>query len=105
MWEVIFLLFVFIFVIGLAYYITKKIASLGALRMQGKNMEIIETLQLGINQSIHLVRVGKKMLILGVSKDTINFLSETESDSIDQSVYKTSDEIKPFEEYLKKMMP
>lgn len=105
MFEVISLLFIFIFVIGLAYVITKKLASLGALHMQGENMQIIETLQLGINQMVHLVKVGDKTFLIGVSKDHITYLSEVDSESIDLSVYKTSKETVSFEAYLKKVMP
>lgn len=105
MWEIISLLFVFVFVIGLAYFITKKIATIGALRMQGKNMEIIETLQLGVSQMIHLVRVGEKNLIIGVSKDQITYLSEVDTDTIDLALYQTNQEIPKFEDYLKKVMP
>lgn len=105
MWEVISLLFVFIFVIGLAYFMTKKIASLGALRMQGKNMKIIESLQLGINQMVYLVQVGDKTLVIGVSKDHMTYLTEIDKDSIDLSVYKISNETPTFEEYFKKVIP
>lgn len=105
MWELIFLLFVFIIVIGLAYFITKKIASMGAHRMQGKNMEIIESLQIGVNQRIHLVKVGEKIIMIGVSKEHISFLSEAPIESIDLSAYKTPEDMPSFEDYLKKLIP
>ena len=105
MWEIIFLLFVFVFVIGSAYFITKKIAAIGSQRMQGKNMEIIETLQLSMSQIIHLVRVGKKIVIIGVSKDRITYLSEVDSESIDFDLYKILEETPSFEDCLKKVMP
>lgn len=104
MWELIFLLFVFILVIGLAYFITKKIANIGAHQMQGKNMEIVESLQVSVNQRIHLVRVGEKTLIIGVSKDNITYLSEVPSESIDLSAYHTNKEMPSFEDYLKKVI-
>lgn len=104
MWEMIFLLFVFIIVIASAYFITKKIASIGSLRMQGKNMQIIETLQLSMNQIIHLVRVGEKIVMIGVSKDNITYLSEVDSESIDLDLYKVPNEMPSFEDYLKKVM-
>ena len=104
MWEIISLLFVFVFVIGSAYFITKKIAAIGALRMQGKNMEIIETLQLSVSQMIHLVRVGEKTLIIGVSKDQVTYLSEVDIDTIDLDLYKAVGETPKFDDYLKKVM-
>jgi len=100
--EIFFLLIVFIFVIGLAYYITKKLASLGTLRMKGKNIKILETIQIGINQHIHLVQVGDKMLIIGVSKENISYLSEADDQSIDLSLYQIGNKTPSFEQYLKK---
>lgn len=104
MWEIIFLLIVFVFVIGSAYFLTKKLASLGALRMQGKNMKILETLQLNMNQMIYLIRVGDKTLLIGVSKDRITYLLEVESDLVDLSSYETPIETVSFEDYLKKLL-
>lgn len=103
--EIISLIIVFVFVIGLAYFITKKLASLGALRMQSKNMKILETLQLGINQYIHLVKVGEKILIIGVSKDNISYLCEVDDKMIDLRSYNAPNDISLFEEYLKKLTP
>lgn len=105
MLQVVLLLFVFIFVIGLAYYITKKLASLNTLRMQGKNMKIIETLQVGVSQVIHLVKIGDKIIIIGVSKDKITYLSEVDGESIDLLADDTSENTLTFEEQLRKMLP
>ena len=97
-----FLLIIFVFVIGLAYFITKKLASLGTLRMQGKNIKILETIQIGMNQHIHLIQVGDKMFIIGVSKENISYLSEIDDQCIDLSLYQTGNKTPSFEEYLKK---
>ena len=40
--EVFSLVIVFVFVIGLAYFVTKKLGALGTLGIQGKNMKILE---------------------------------------------------------------
>ncbi len=104
MFEIIFLLFVFVLVIGLAYFGTKKIASIGNHRMQGKNMEIIESQQLSMNQAMHLVRVGEKMIIVGVSKENITYLSEIDIESIDLEKYKRTEETPSFEDYFKRML-
>lgn len=105
MWEIMGLLLVFVFVIGSAYFITKKIALIGSHRMQGKNLEIIESLQLGISQMIHLVRVGDKVLIIGVTKDKITYLSEVDKDTVNLDLYKKLEETPTFEDYFKKVMP
>lgn len=100
--EGIFLIIIFIFVIGLAYFITKQLAVLGAGRMQSKNMKILETLQLGVNQYIHLVKVGGKTLVIGITKDHISYLCEMDNESINLSDYNVSSDTPSFEKYLKK---
>ena len=100
--EVIFLLTIFILIIGVAYFLTKKLASLSTFRMQGKNMKILETIQIGINQYIHLIQVGDKIFIIGLSKETISYLDQINEESIDLSLYKVKDKPPSFEQYLKK---
>lgn len=101
MWEILFVFIVLIFVMALAYFTTKKIANIGALRMQGKNMKVIESLQVGISQTLHLVKVGDMVLLIGSSKDGITYLCEID----DQSIKLPSpEEIPSFEDYFKKMI-
>lgn len=104
MLQAILLLFTFVFVIGLAYYITKKIAALNTLRMQGKNMKIIETLQLGVNQLVHLVKIGDKIIMIGVTKDRITYLDEIDKDFIDLEIYKETKDTLSFEEHLRNII-
>ncbi len=100
--ETFFLLFIFIFVILLAYFVTKKLATLGTTQMQGKNLKILETTQVSMSQQIHLVQVGDQMFTIGVSKDRITYLTEIDSNSINLDLYTTAKQEASFEHYLKK---
>lgn len=100
--EAIFLIVMFVIVIALAYMLTKKLATIGSHRMKGKNMKVLEALQLGINQYLYLVKIGNKTMIIGVSKETIKYIGEVDDESIDYTVYDTSLSAPLFEEYLKK---
>jgi len=66
-------------VIALAYFFTvwlaKKYAGLGS----GKQMRVIESLALGTDRSLILVRVGEKVLLLGASGKNLEVLSEFEA--------------------------
>lgn len=101
--EVIFLVIAFVFVITLSYFLTKKLASIGSLRMQGKNMKVLETLQLGMHQYLHLVQVGEKTFVMGVTKDRMNYFCEVDNDSLNLSCYQNPTITPPFEEYFKKI--
>lgn len=100
--EVFSLIIVFIFVIGLAYFTTKKLGTLGNMRAQGKNMKILETLQVGMGQYIHLVQVGEKMFAMSVSKEGSRYLCEVDSGSIDLDIYNTPNKPPSFDQYFKK---
>lgn len=100
--EALFLIIVFVFVIGLAYFITKKIANLGTQYVQGKNMKILETMQVGMGQYVHLVQVGEQMFTMSVSKEGVRYLCEVSHASIDLTAYNTSNKPPSFEQYLKK---
>ena len=101
--EAIFLIVMFVTVIALAYILTKKLASIGSLRMKGKNMKVLETLQLGMNQYLCLIKIADKTLIIGVSKDTIRYIGEVDEKSIDYSIYDAGSNTPLFEDYLKKI--
>ena len=100
--EALSLIIVFVFVIGLAYFITKKLAALGTQHVQGKNMKILETMQVGMGQYVHLVQVGEKIFTMSVSKEGVRYLCEVDYTSIDLEAYSTLNKPPSFEQYLKK---
>ncbi|QXM06137.1 flagellar biosynthetic protein FliO [Crassaminicella indica] len=75
-------LFVFIFILVAAYYVTKLIAKNGSFLVKGKNMKVIEKISLGIDKSIYLLYIGKYYYILAVSKQNINILDKIDEDDI-----------------------
>lgn len=100
--EVFSLVIIFVFVIGLAYFVTKKLGALGTLRIQGKNMKILETMQVGMGQYIHLVQAGEKIFTISVSKEGVRYLCEVDQASIDLLAYSTPNKPPSFEQYLKR---
>ncbi|MDR2903570.1 MAG: flagellar biosynthetic protein FliO [Clostridiales bacterium] len=99
--QLFFLIFVFAGVIVLAYYSTKWIASAKHSR-RGGNLNLIESMSIGHQSAVALIRAGKKVLLIGVTKDNIGLLSEMEEDSISIPETKTQAIPISFEKYLKK---
>ena len=87
----------FIGILFLAYYTTKKLnkAKMGS---SGKNLCILESLSLGMNGSMQLVKVGERFVLIGVTKEKISFL--TDVDANDVTIDKPRSVKAPFDKYF-----
>lgn len=90
--SLIFGLILFIGILYLAYVSTKFIGkrySIGA--KGGKNLKLLETINVGRDMNIAIARAGERIFLLGITPDRINMLSElNEADLI--SPYEESEE-------------
>jgi flagellar biosynthetic protein FliO len=72
------------FVLALAYVTILALKRLSDKRESGprgsKNLEIVDTLKLNTNSSIHLINVRGKTLLIGSTAGQINVLTEVEAD-------------------------
>ncbi len=104
-----YLLLIFSFVIILAYYSTRFIASSRFssryLKKGSANINIIETAFVGQQSSIQLVKVGEKYFIIGVTKEQINYLTEVSKEDV--VIAEEQEQINriPFEKYLNQFLP
>lgn len=77
MMELIFICFVFVGVLWLTYFVTKKIGMFNKGMNLGKNMEIMEVLPLMQGQYLYIVRVGENYYLIGCAqKGNIVYLKE-----------------------------
>lgn len=101
-----FIVFVIVFgsIIFLAFVTTKFIGNKSVGAMKGKHINIVETVSLGLEGRLHLIKVGEEFVLISVSGKNIQLLSkvniegfseETSSESSDSFAFK---EI--FEKYL-----
>jgi flagellar protein FliO/FliZ len=80
--QLITVILIFIFVLVLAYFVTRLTAGVQKGRMEGSNIEIKETLKIAPNKYIQVVRVGEKYFSYIVCKDTVTLLGELKEDEI-----------------------
>jgi len=85
LYGILYFLFMSMVVLGAAYFATKFIAKKGRTSMGSKNLKIVETVSLGLDKSLILVKAGKQFLLLGSTPKGINFLAELEAESISLS--------------------
>lgn len=96
------LLIAFILILVASYYVTKWYARSGFVRRQNHNMEIVDTLPMGPNRQICIIRVGQKYIAVSVCKDQIRFLTEVPKDELDFPP-KTEAETRSFQEIFREM--
>ena len=96
------IIFIFIFVLVLAYYATKTVANSRLQGMSSNNMKILESVSVGYQSVIQLMQIGdSKYIIIAVSKDKVTLLADIDKESLNleergSDIYKI-----PFEKYLK----
>ena len=64
----------------LAYYTTRLVGSAKFVRGGRRNMEIIESMGVGPQSYIHILRVGEKYLLVGVTRGQVNLLSHLDGE-------------------------
>ncbi len=102
-----FLIIIMIVIIGLMAYLSFKLMS--ASRLGGKlgamrNLQIIESIGVGVQSSVQIVRGGDKYYMLGVTKEHITFLTEVDKETLKLPEVKNPLENNPFDKVLKRFI-
>lgn len=79
----------------LAYIATRYIADRQNRAMRSKNISVIETVMLGTDKRLHLVKAGKDHILIATTSKTVEFLSKVELD--EESAQETAQEAVPGE--------
>ena len=87
---------IFICVLALTYWVTKKIAHVKQGGQKTKNLQIMEVLQIGGGQYLSIVRIGTTYHLIGSTKDHINYCKELDAASLQFEPVETPS----FNEYL-----
>lgn len=81
--ELLLLILIFIGILGLCYFVTKKMAVISKGANRNKNMEIIEVLPLLQGHYLYIVKVGKSYHMVGVSaKGSITYCKEVNKEEL-----------------------
>ena len=80
--QLITVLIIFAFVLGITYFTTRWIGSYQRERNRGRNIELLEAMRLNMGQYIQIVRIGDRYMALAVSKDNVTFLCSLEPEEL-----------------------
>ena len=103
--QLIFGLILFVSILYLSYVATKGISKKLSLNGRGgKNLKIIESVSVGRESSMLLVKAGEKILVVGATSHSLTLISELSPDEIneeDVSVLSGTGNTMDFSEALK----
>ncbi len=96
------LLLVFVLILVLAYYTSKWIGKTGlGMSTKNHNITIIETLRLSQTKYLQIIKVANKYLVIAVSKDHVDYLTEIDGDQL--NCIEDVTEVPSFKEILSKI--
>ncbi len=96
--QLLFVLVAFVVVLVLAYYFTKFIAR-SRLGLKGStNIKVLESVAVGYQSTVQLVKVADEYMLIGVTKDKITFLTNVKPDNL--RFQEQAQTVVPFEKYL-----
>ena len=67
---------IFLFVLAATYFTSKWIAGYQHINMKNKNLQILESIRVGTNKYICLIKAGEIYLVVAVGKDEITMLAQ-----------------------------
>jgi flagellar protein FliO/FliZ len=101
--EYFFAILAFIVVIGLLLLTTKFLAYKSKKMLKGNYMQIIESLNLGVNNRIHLIKVDKEFFLISASNKNVEFLTKVSIGDFEEPEIKNPiTEVIDFKSVLKK---
>lgn len=79
-------------ILFLTYVTTRYIAGKSNKAMKGRNIQIVETVSLGLDKRIHLVKAGNQYILISSTSKNIEFLSNV---NIEEAVNKIPEVVGP----------
>lgn len=80
--QLFFFIIAFICVLFLAIYVTKLVATSSYLKSNNKNIKILESIGVGYQNSVQLLKVGNKYILIGNTKEKVTLLLDLNEDDI-----------------------
>lgn len=93
----IYYLFMFALILGATYYVTKFLARKGMGQNKTKHMKLMESMPLGVDKSLHLVKVGNQYFLLGSASKSMFMVSELEKDKLFEEQLSSAIDINDFD--------
>jgi len=100
LFELLGLIIIFVIVLVVCYYTTKFVAGRQLVQKKMGNFEVLETFAIAQNKYLQLIRMGNKYVVISVTKDSVNYITEIEENEVCRIQQGTSASGKSFKEIL-----
>ncbi len=80
--QLVFMLLAFVVVAFLAYYATRWLAGAQQHKQKNGNVELMESVFLNQYSKVQLIRVGRRYMLLGSTKEHITLLTQVDSEDL-----------------------
>ena len=76
------LVFILIIILFAAYYTSRLVGKFSLGQLKNSNFQVIDTYRISPNKFLQIVKVSNKFIVLSVSKDNIQFITELEESEV-----------------------
>ena len=80
--QLITVLLVFVFVLGLCWFTTKWIAGYQRQQNKGNHVEVVESSAIGNGKYVQIIKIADKYVAVATCKDTVTYLTEIPKEQI-----------------------
>lgn len=80
--KTVYFIVMFALILAAAYYVTKFLARKGMVQGKAKTIKVLETIPLGVDKSLHLIKVGSQFFLIGSASKNMFMISELEKDKL-----------------------
>ena len=105
-WQVIVLIALFVLVLVGACFVTRLFGKFQIKKRSSQNIHQLESISVGPQKFIQLIKIGNEYVLVGITKDKITFLKEIDEENIDLSKYEKEKiaQVTPFSKQLEKFI-
>lgn len=76
------LVIVFIIILVAAYFTSRLVGTSAVSNLKNRNFKVIETYKVAPNRFLQIIEVSGKFIVIGVSKDHIEYITEINADQV-----------------------
>ncbi len=77
-WQMTGLVFMLIIILIAAYFTSRLVANVKLGQLKKSNFQVIDAYRISANKVLQIVKIGNKYVVLGIGKDSINYITELE---------------------------
>ncbi|MCI8372765.1 MAG: flagellar biosynthetic protein FliO [Lachnospiraceae bacterium] len=94
---------IFLFVLALAYFVTRWIGNYQKFQLKSRNIQVIETMRIANNKYVQIVKVAEEYLVISIAKERIELLTKLDEKNINALHIPDEKHTETFQDILKKL--